>query len=133
MKRILLATLLVSIPLLLREGAPSFAQESAQQKAPEPSWQTLSEGVWKTDLGADRPEVVILKMSNEEFEKFHASKKAARAYIDDHHFLKRKLLKVVFIDVVYAKNGQGWWVCVPHSTHSTAGILAWQIPQEKSN
>jgi len=128
MKRFLLAMLLVSF-LFSHERAPIFAQEAAKQKLPAPSWQTLSEGAWKTDLGGEQPEVLILKMSNEEFQKFHASKKAARDYIDDHHFLKRKLVKVVFCDIVPDKDGDRWWVIIPHTTHSTAVVVAWQIPR----
>jgi len=129
MKRFLLAMLLVSFLLFSHERTPTFAQEAAKQKLPAPSWQTLSEGAWKTDLGGEQPEVLILKMSNEEFQKFHASKKAARDYIDDHHFLKRKLVKVVFCDIVPDKDGDGWWVIIPHTTHSTAVVVAWQIPK----
>ncbi len=131
MKQFLSAMLLVSFLLFLQGRAPSFAQEATQQKVPAPSWQTLSEGAWKTDLGVDQPEVVILRLSNEEFGKFHASKKAAKDYIDDHHFLKRKLIKVVFCDVQPAKDGHGWIVIVTHTAHSTAAIVAWQIPNER--
>lgn len=129
MRRFLLAILLVSFLLLSQSRAPSFAQEAAQQKTPPPSWQAMSERAWKTDLGGEKPEVLILKMSNEEFEKFHASKEAARDYIDDHHYLKKKLIKVVFCDIVPHKGGMEWYVIVPHTTHSTAVVVAWQIPQ----
>jgi hypothetical protein len=128
MRRFLPLILLVSLLVFLQGRAPSFAQEAAQQKSAAPSWQTMSERAWKTDLGGEKPEVLILKMSNEEFEKFHASKKAAMDYIDDHHFLKKKLIKVVFCDIVPHKDGEEWYVIVPHTTHSTAVVVAWQIP-----
>ena len=100
-----------------------------KQKSSGPSWQTLSEHQWKTDLGGELPEVLILKMSNDEFEKFHASKKAAKAYIDGTHFLKRKLINVVFCDIVKHKGDEEWFVIVIHTTHSTATVVAWQIPE----
>ena len=100
-----------------------------KQKSSGPSWQTLSEHQWKTDLGGELPEVLILKMSNDEFEKFHASKKAAKAYIDGTHFLKRKLIHVVFCDIVKHKGDEEWFVIVIHTTHSTATVVAWQIPE----
>jgi len=133
MKRFLSIMLFASILFVLQARAPIFAQEAEKQKPSAPSWQPLSEGVWKTDLGDGRPEVVVMKMSNEDFEKLHKSKRAWMDYLDNHRYLKRKLIKIVFIDVVYAKNGSGhgWWICVPHSPHSTAGILAWQITEEK--
>lgn len=104
-----------------------------KQKLPAPIWQTLSEGAWKTDLGGDQPEVVILRLSNKEFEKLHASNEAAKDYIDSHQYLKRKLIEVVFVDVVPVKDGYGWWVINAHTTHSTDAIVAWQIPRKKSN
>ena len=130
MKRFLPATLLVSVLLFSQAWVPSFAQEASQQSSPPPAWQTLlPERAWKTDLGGDQPEVLILKMSNDEFEKFHASKEAAKAYIDKTGFLKRKLIKVVFCDIVRRKDGNEWYVIVPHTTHSTAVVVAWQIPK----
>jgi hypothetical protein len=135
MRRFLSTMLFASILFVLQARAPIFAQEAGQQKPAAPLWQPLSEGVWKTDLGDERPEVVIVKMSNDEFDKLRKHKRAWMDYIDNHHYLKKKLIDIVFIDVVYAKNGpgHGWWVCIPHSTHSTAGILAWQVPEENTD
>jgi hypothetical protein len=129
MKRFLPEILLVSILMFLQGWTPSFAQQAAQQKPPTFAWQTLSERAWKTDLGGEQPEVLILKMSNEEFEKFHASKKAAKDYIDGLHFLKKKLIKVVFCDIVPHKGGEEWYVVLTHTTHSTAVVVGWQIPK----
>jgi hypothetical protein len=128
MKRFLSTMLLLSFLFYPQGRAASFAQEAAPQKAPTPSWQRLPEDVWKTDLGADRPEVVIFKLSNEEFAKFHRSKKAAKDYIDSHQFLNRKVNKVVYVDVVPAADGHGWLLVIIHSPHSTVGVLALQIP-----
>lgn len=131
MKRFLLAMLLVSFLLCLQGRAPSFAQAPAQQQPPAPAWQTLSDRAWKTDLGGEQPEVLILKMSNEEFEKFHANKKAAMDYIDDHHFLKKKLNKVIFCDVLWNKHGEsvGWDVIIIHNIQSWVTVVASQIPK----
>jgi hypothetical protein len=65
--------LFASILFVLQARAPIFAQEAGQQKPAAPLWQPLSEGVWKTDLGDERPEVVIVKMSNDEFDKLRQS------------------------------------------------------------
>jgi len=91
-----------------------------------PHWRKLRKGVWKTDLGGDRPEVVILTMSNDEFREFRASSKAAKTYIDRRSLLKRKLIKVVFASVVPNKKGGSWFVIVTHTLWSTGGIVAWQ-------
>ncbi|MFZ0633949.1 MAG: hypothetical protein WA755_02835 [Candidatus Acidiferrales bacterium] len=131
MKRLLSGMFIVSILLVLQGLAPSFAQDAAQEKMSAPSWQTVSEGAWKTDLGADMPEVLILRMSNEEFDKFHASEKAAKAYIDGHPFLKKKLNKVVFAEVRPALNGHAWVVIAVHTPHSWVQIVAWQISNEQ--
>jgi hypothetical protein len=118
----------VSFLLFTQGQAPGSAQGMAQQKLETPVWQPLPERGWKTDLGGENPEVLILKMSNEEFEKFHSSKKAAKDYIDSHHYLKKKLVKVIFCDIVPHRDGKEWYVVVSHTTHSTAVIVGWQIP-----
>ncbi|MGH9864797.1 MAG: hypothetical protein ACRD4H_05210 [Candidatus Acidiferrales bacterium] len=94
---------------------------------PTPRWRKLPKGVWKTDLGGKRPEVVILVLSNEEFRKFHASTRAAMSYIDKRRFLKRKLIKVVFAN--YAPNGNGgdWIVLIAHTDYSTAAVVSYQV------
>jgi len=92
---------------------------------PTPRWRKRAKGVWKTDLGGKLPEVVILVLSNEEFRKFHASTKAAMRYIDRRHFLKRKLIKVVFANQY--SNGSGDWILIiSHTDYSTAAVVAYQ-------
>ncbi|HVA17687.1 MAG TPA: hypothetical protein VMV59_08245 [Candidatus Dormibacteraeota bacterium] len=101
-------------------------REEARLHLKAPHWRKLRKGVWKTDLGGDRPEVVILILSNAEFSKFHASTKAAKGYIDKHHFLKRKLIKVVFANQSPRDNGGDWTVIISHTIQSTAGVIAYQ-------
>ncbi|MGH9727475.1 MAG: hypothetical protein ACRD4V_02650 [Candidatus Acidiferrales bacterium] len=101
-------------------------RKPAQLKFVLPRWKMLSPAVWKTDLGDDLPEVVILMLSDEEFKKFHASTKAAKRYIDKRGFLKRKLIKVVFVNRVPNGNGGDWIVIIGHTVWSTAGVLAYQ-------
>jgi hypothetical protein len=103
-------------------------KRSRPQKSSALVWKTLSERAWKTDMGGELPEVLILKMSNTEFNKFHASEDAAKKFLDSLHFLKRKLINVVFCDVVPHKGDDEWFVIVTHTTHSTAAVIAWQIP-----
>jgi hypothetical protein len=96
---------------------------------PPPYWQLISERVYKTDLGDDKPEVLIILMGNEAFRKFSQTKKSAIAYIDGLHILKQKLNDIVFADVVPQQiDGGEWFVIVSHTTHSTAAIVAWQLP-----
>jgi len=102
-------------------------KRSRPQKSPALAWKTLSERAWKTDMGGEHPEVLILKMSDAEFKKFHASEDAAKKFLDSLHFLKRKLINVVFCDVVPHTGDEEWFVIVTHTTHSTAAVIAWQI------
>ena len=91
-----------------------------------PRWRKLSARAWKTDLGGDLPEVVILVLSDEEFRKFHASTKAAKSYIDKRHLLKRKLIKVVFANESPSGDGGEWFVIISHTIQSTAAVVAFQ-------
>lgn len=98
-----------------------------------PSWKRVAAGKWKTNLGRDFPEVIILELSNEEFQKHFSSTRAAKKYIDGLHILNRRLIRVVFVDVVKAKsNGNGWIVIGPHTAHSTIAIIAWQTQGAKN-
>jgi hypothetical protein len=95
-----------------------------------PQWQKLSEDVWKTDLGAEWPEVVILQMSQDDFKDFHSSTAAAMDYIDKRGYLKQKLIEIVFGEVVPQKNDGGvWTIIVVHTLKSTAVVIAWQNPK----
>lgn len=91
------------------------------------AWKALAKGRWKTDLGGDLPEVVILHLANSEFQKFHGSVKAAMSYLDRRGYFKRKLIKLVFADVVPCPGGGPWFVVVTHTMHSTAVVVAWQV------
>jgi len=103
-------------------------KRSRPRKSPALAWKTLSERAWKTDMGGEQPEVLILMMSDAEFKNFHASEDAAKKFLDSLHFLKKKLINVVFCDVVPHKGDDEWFVIVTHTTHSTAAVIAWQIP-----
>jgi hypothetical protein len=94
-----------------------------------PQWQKLSEDVWKTDLGADWPEVVILQMSQDDFKDFHSSTAAAMGYIDKRGYLKRKLIQIVFGEVVTRDDGGVWTIIITHTVRSTAVVVAWQNPK----
>lgn len=90
-------------------------------------WKQLTPRRWKTDLGGKFPEIVILVMTNTEFKQFHSSTNAAMKFLDKSGLLKRKLIALVFVDVVDNPGGKDWIVIVSHTTHSTAGVLAWHI------
>ena len=104
-------------------------KRSRPQKSSALAWKALSERAWKTDMGGELPEVLILEMSNAEFKKFSASEEAAKKILDKLLFLKKKLINVVFCDIVNQvdpKCSEEWIVVVTHSTHSTAAVIAWQ-------
>ncbi len=127
MKRILSSALVVLFLLFLLPKERSFAREEAKVDLGSLKWQVLKEGASKTDLGSGLPEVAILKVSNEQFKKIHASKAAALKYLDDQHIFKRKLIKVVFCQVT-PNESDGWILLISHTPQSTACIVAWQIP-----
>lgn len=106
-------------------------KRSRPQKSPALVWKTLSKRAWKTDMGDGRSEVLVLKMSNKEFDKFHASKRAAKDYIDRHGFLKKEVNKVIFCVVLSNKKGKsvGWDVILTHTIQSWIVIAASQIPK----
>lgn len=106
---------------------PSRGKETAQPRVPKPHWRKLSASAWKTDLGGDRPEVVVLALSNDEFRKFHASTSAAKSFIDKRRFFKRKLIKVVFVNHAPNDDGTSWLLIISHSLQSTAAVVAWQV------
>src|SRR5713226_9924631 len=120
MKRIISSALVVLFLLFLLPKERSFAQEEAKVKLPKLEWKKLNEGVPKTDMGPGLPEVAILKVSNEQFEKIHASKDAAMDYLESQHIFKRKLIKVVFCEVTASDDGDGWILIIPHTPRSTA-------------
>lgn len=96
------------------------------QFVPPTKWRKLAKNVWKTDLGRDLPEAVVLRMSDEEFSEFHSSTRVAKSYLDRHKYLKRKLIKLVFTSV--KRNGKGceWTLIVIHTLQSTGFVTAWQ-------
>jgi hypothetical protein len=97
---------------------------------PPPFWELISERVYKTDLGDDKPEVVITLMSDPAFKKFRKTKTGAKAYLDGLKILKQKLNAVEFTDTIPCGNSRGgteWLVIITHTTKSTAYIVAWQL------
>jgi hypothetical protein len=92
-------------------------------------WHLLKPNVTKTDLGGQLPEVLIMTMSNEEFEKIRGDKKVAMDHLDDQKIFKRKLIDLVLADVTQNDHGAFWLVIVAHSGKSTGCITAWQVPK----
>jgi hypothetical protein len=78
MKRILALALLLLPLLLLPTCETCFAQNAApkeQKENPAPEWKKLGEGVqvlklWES-IGPQWPQVVLLKLSREEYKEFH--------------------------------------------------------------
>lgn len=130
MKRIISSALVVLFLLFLLPKERSFAQEEAKVKLPSLEWKMLSEGASKTDLGPGLPEVAILKVSNDQFKKIHASNDAAMDYLESQHIFKRKLIKVFFCRVTPNDDGDGWILMISHTPQSTALIVAWEIPHK---
>jgi hypothetical protein len=130
MKRIISPALVVLFLLFLLPREQGFAREEVKFDLGSLKWEMTKGGVPKTDLGPGLPEVAILNVSNDLFEKIHASKAAALKYLEDQHIFKRKLIKIVFCDVTPNDDGDGWILIIPHTPLSTASIVAWQIPKK---
>ena len=133
MKRILFSVLLGLSLLFLPVKERSLAQEQKQEpvtpKLESLKWDLLKPNIAKTDMGGNLPEVVILRLSNEEFEKIHASKIAAMKYFDSQHIFRRRLIRVVFCSVWPQPHDPGgdWIVATTHTVYSTACISAVQL------
>jgi hypothetical protein len=129
MKRSISPALMVLLVLFLLPKERGCAREESEINLSSLKWQLLSPGVSKTDMGGDLPEVAILKLTNEQFEKIHASEDAAKDYLNGQSIFKWKLLKVVFCVVTPHVNGGPWFLIIPHTKESTASITAWQVPR----
>jgi hypothetical protein len=132
MKRIPFPILMVLCLLLLRTTQRTFADEAITPDLSTLKWQMLQKWASKTDMGRGLPEVAILIVSDDTFQKIYASKTAAMKYFDDQKIFKQKLVDLVFCDVNEAKFGTNWILIVPHTLHSTASVTAWQIPKDSS-
>ncbi len=136
MKRIvpsvLLGLCLLLLPIKERSLAQDQKQEPVTPKLESLKWNLLKPNIAKTDLGGNLPEVVILRVSNEEFEKIHASKIAAKKYFDGQHIFRKKLIRVVFCSVWPQPHDPGgdWIVATTHTVYSTACISAVQLSKE---
>ncbi|HTU36225.1 MAG TPA: hypothetical protein VMF66_20670 [Candidatus Acidoferrum sp.] len=96
---------------------------------PPSKWRKLAKGVWKTDLGKELPEILVLRMTDAEFRKFRSSVRFAQTYIDKRKYLKRKLIKFVFTSVVGERGSRNAWsLILVHTTLSTGRVIAWQDP-----
>ena len=134
MKRVILpALILVLLLIVLLPKKGYFAGDEPVIDLTALKWQVLSPGVAKTDLGGDLPEVVILKLSNDQFKKIYPGTNAARDYFNSQNIFKRKLINVIFCDVTPSKSNADWILIVPHTLHSTASITAWQLPTKTSD
>ncbi len=136
MKRIvpsvLLGLCLLLLPIKERSLAQEQKQESVTPKLESLKWDLLKPNIAKTDLGGNLPEIVILRVSNEEFEKIHTSKIAAKKYLDRQHIFRRKLIRIVFCSVWPQPHDPGgdWVLVTTHTVYSTACISAVQLPKE---
>jgi len=65
-------------------------------KLPAPSWRKKSENAWVTDLGGDRPEIMLVRLSREEAREFYEGDEDKKIkLLDALHVLKKGLNKVV--------------------------------------
>lgn len=95
------------------------------QAEPDPRWKAAGPGRWKTALGPDYPEIVLLYLSNDDYKKFSANPKT---YVDDLHILAKKINKVVAGEIVPGKGAAPWCVHIIHTPNSTVTYVAWQEP-----
>jgi hypothetical protein len=131
MKKIPFTALMVLCLLFLPTTQRTFADEAMTPDLSTLKWQMLQKWVSKTDLGPGLPEVAILVVSNDQFNQIYPGKKlAAMKSLDDQKIFKKKLIDVVFCDVQGSKSGTQWILIIGHTLHSTASIVAWQIPND---
>jgi len=128
MKRLLGALFVLGVSLLLAKER-SRADSEVQVDLASLQWHLLQPNITKTDMGDGLPEVAILTMSDVQFQKISSSKDEAKKFLDSQKIFKRALIDVVFCDVTPSKGGGQWILIVPHTLHSTASIVAWQIPK----
>jgi hypothetical protein len=102
---------------------------ASKQGSAKPAWKQFSKKCWKTDLGGDLPEVIILSMTDNEFQEFRKNEAEAMAYLDKLGYFKRKLINLIFADIFPCPSGGDWFVIVTHTSHSTAVVVAWQCAQ----
>ena len=133
MKRFWLPALVVMLIALLPPTNATVAGQEQPKPLPTPEWKQ-KDGFWKTDLGSNLPEVVILKLSDADYRKDFGNKdkKRAKKYIDTNGFLKAPLIQVNFGDVCPGGKGKDWYIVIGHTLHSTASIIAWQETEGKS-
>ena len=130
MKRIIAQALFILSLCLLFGKEANYAEESSQPNLASLQWHLLQPNVTKTDLGGDLPEVVVMTLSNQEFQAINGDTNVALKFLIDQKIFKKKLLKVVFCGVTASADGMGRWILiVPHTFQSTAYVVAWQIPQ----
>ncbi|HVB36323.1 MAG TPA: hypothetical protein VND42_03700 [Candidatus Acidoferrales bacterium] len=107
--------------------APKPARKTMQRIA-TPSWRKLPNGVWKTDFGVDLPEVVILTMSNEEFEEFRrSSDNAKKRNLNKRGILKRHLIDVVLQKPKRRKRGKCVLLLIYHTPESTGYLVPFPL------
>lgn len=93
-----------------------------------PRWRKLRKGAWKTDFGAGLPEVVILTISNEEFEEFRASSDRAKIRnINKRGIMKRDLIDIVLLKSKRRKRGACVLLMIYHTPESTGHIVPFPI------
>ena len=133
MKRFIFPALLVLCILFLPAKEQSYADQSVQIDLSGLQWHLLQPNATKTDLGGDLPEVAILILSNDQFQKINGDKTAAMKYLMDQKIFKKPLVNVVFCGVTASNDGMGQWILIiPHTYTSTASIVAWQVPQKST-
>lgn len=131
MKRVIFPALLVLCVMLFPAKERSYADVAVQINLAGLQWHLLQPTVTKTDLGGDLPEVAILTLSNDQFQKINGNKDDAMKYLIDQKIFKKPLVNVVFCGVTPSNDGTGQWILIiPHTYTSTASIVAWQVPQK---
>lgn len=94
----------------------------------KPRWRRLRKGAWKTDFGTGLPEVVILTISNEEFEEFRAcSDRAKIRSINKRDIMKRNLIDVVLQKPKRRKRGACVLLLIYHTPESTGYIVPFPV------
>jgi len=121
MKRIALVTFVVLS--LLCAGGAAISMGTRAKMSP-PKWMSLGTNQWRTHASGKEPEIVFLRISNDEYNnKFLKDKKG---YLDP--LLTQPSQSITSCDTKSnsADNSNDWTIIVSHTPNSTVTYVAFQ-------
>jgi hypothetical protein len=87
-------------------------------------WKQTKNG-WITKLGAGRPEIVVLQLTDDEYKQML---KRPKAYFEKLRIFSKKPNKVKFCVTYSGSKGCVWNIVITHTPNSTLAVTSWQPP-----